>query len=185
MRIDISDQIYLRPFHESDADDLAIAANYREVADYLRDKFPYPYLKRDAIQFIEATLTFEPRNVLSIVVHEKVSGAIGITLMDDIYRNNAELGYWLSPPFQKKGIMTLVVKQMIVYVFSRFPVYRIISKPFPNNLGSISVLEKNGFILEAVQKDVLQKNGKIFDELTYVLIHNERLQKLKSNKLFS
>jgi RimJ/RimL family protein N-acetyltransferase len=56
---------------------------------------------------------------------------------------------------------------MIHYGFQTFEITRIYARPFSSNIASQKVLEKAGFIKEAVLKNAFYKNGKYLDELIY------------------
>jgi ribosomal-protein-alanine N-acetyltransferase len=62
---------------------------------------------------------------------------------DGIY----ELGYSVVPPFLKQGYATEAVRALITWIFLEKPLAAVIARTFPDNPGSIRVLEKNGFYL--------------------------------------
>ena len=160
-------QIHLRPLERSDANDLARHANNIKIAQNLTDQFPHPYSLDNANQFIEMLLNKTPPNVLCIEVDSAVAGAIGIHPQNDIWCNNAELGYWLAEPYWGKGIMTKAIGDMVSYGFEHFDINRIFARPFGRNKASQIVLEKNGFALEATLNGTIVKSGQVEDECIY------------------
>ena len=52
-------------------------------------------------------------------------------------------------------------------------IIRIQAGIFSNNPGSMGVLEKNGFILEAIHKKAITKHGEVLDEHLYVLFRDD------------
>jgi RimJ/RimL family protein N-acetyltransferase len=108
-------------------------------------------------------------NVLCIDIDGKASGGIGLHIGEDIYRKNAELGYWLAEPFWGKGIISKVVPEMVKYGFQNFDITRIFARPFGANKASQRVLEKAGFLLEAKLEKTFFKNGVFHDELIYAI----------------
>lgn len=159
----------LRSFVEADAELLPGYANNFNIARFLTDAFPHPYAEQDAKRFIAMATQDEPRRILAIDIGGRASGAIGLHPQPDVFRANAELGYWLAEPFWGKGIMTEVVKQMVKYGFSQFDFQRIFARPFGTNLASQKVLEKAGFRLEGRFDRTLIKNGEWLDELVYAI----------------
>jgi len=157
----------LRPFVLQDAECLANNANNKKVARFLTDQFPSPYTIDDATSFIEMSLKQTPSNIIAIDIEGQVAGGIGLHLQADIYKNNAELGYWLAEQYWGKGIMTKAVQRMVIYGFKYFELNRIYARPFGNNIGSQRVLEKSGFKLEARLSKTLVKNDVLLDELIY------------------
>jgi RimJ/RimL family protein N-acetyltransferase len=167
MNIAISDSLSLRPLTISDAPGFAIYANNRKVADNLRDAFPKPYNIDDAERFIHSVSGNTKPNVLGIEYKNEIIGSVGIFPGEDIYRFNAEIGYWIAEPFWGLGIATQVVNAMTDYAFSNFSFERLYARPFPFNKASIRVLEKCGYIHEATLKNALVKQGHIYDELIF------------------
>lgn len=159
----------LRPIQRSDADDLAHFANNKKIADNLTDAFPHPYTLDDAHKFIDMAFGFDPPRILVIEIEGRATGAAGIHPMTDVYRTNAELGYWLAEPYWGKGIMSRVVPEMVDYGFQTFDIDRIFARPFGRNVSSQKVLEKAGFILEARFERTILKNGIKEDELVYAV----------------
>jgi ribosomal-protein-alanine N-acetyltransferase len=157
----------LRPFRESDQDSLAKYANNPKIAQNLTNAFPHPYTKENAHKFIETAISHQPIRIKTIEINGEAAGGIGIHPQEDIYCKNAELGYWLAEPYWGQGIITEAIKEMIHYGFQTFEITRIYARPFSSNIASQKVLEKAGFIKEAVLKNAFYKNGKYLDELIY------------------
>ncbi len=160
---------HLRPWTLDDVDALVKYANNPRVAANLTDGFPHPYTKEDAERFITMAMSATPTRIFAIECNNEAVGGIGLHLQEDIYRNNAELGYWLAEPFWGKGIMTGIVKEIVTYGFAHFPINRIYARPFGSNLGSQRVLEKAGFHLEGRFHKTLIKNGELEDELVFAI----------------
>lgn len=57
---------------------------------------------------------------------------------------------------------------MTAYIFSNFDVLRIFAPVFEINKGSMKVLEKAGYHLEAIHTKAVIKNEVIMDEHLYV-----------------
>jgi RimJ/RimL family protein N-acetyltransferase len=163
----------LRPWAMSDLDDLVKFANNHNVAKYLMDRFPHPYTREDGVAFIGMTSQNHPPNILAIEVEGRASGGIGVHFQEDVYRRNAELGYWLAEPYWGKGIMSAAIPQMVEYAFKNFEIDRIFARPFGTNIASRKTLEKVGFILEARFEKTFIKEGQLLDELVYAKRRNQ------------
>lgn len=159
----------LRPWKTDDLESLVKYANNWNIAKYLTDQFPHPYTKESGEKFIEYASKGVPTNIFAIVINKEACGGIGIHPQNDIYKKNAELGYWLAEPYWGKGIATKAIAEMVRYAFANFDIDRIFAKPFGSNAGSQRVLEKNGFILEGRFRKTIYKNGAYEDELVYGL----------------
>ena len=160
--------IALRPLTMEHATLLAQYANNTQIAHRLTDAFPFPYTKEHAFDFIEQTSQHNPRCVHAIVADDAFVGCIGVYPQSDVWRYNAEMGYWLAQPFWGRGIMTMAIRQAVDYGWTAFPaIQRIFARPFGSNHGSARVLEKAGFQLEARLSKTLFKAGVYEDELIY------------------
>ncbi len=157
----------LRDFNINDADSVAENANNFNVSKFLMDRFPYPYTRKDALEFIEIFIPGITGKIFAIDVAGSAVGAIGLHIQKDEYRFNAELGYWLGEPYWNNGIITSAVKSIVKYGFENLEINKIYAKVYePNKVSSI-VLVKNGFKVEARLANNAFKNGMLVDELIY------------------
>lgn len=85
--------------------------------------------------------------------------------------HHAEMGYWLFPEYQRKGFMSEAMELIVPYGFNIMDLHRIEAVVEPENLASIWLLEKLGFMQEAVFREAELKNGKYIDLLEYALIN--------------
>jgi [ribosomal protein S5]-alanine N-acetyltransferase len=166
--------IVLRPWSEFDAKKLALIADNKNIADNLRDGFPFPYSVKDARIWLESILSENtPPRFFAILVDNVVVGSIGIVTKTDIYRKNFEIGYFLDEKYWGKGIATRAIKAATSYAFSNFDVVRVYAEPFADNPGSRKALEKAGFTLEATLKRNVIKNGIIKDSCIYAVLRED------------
>ena len=158
----------LRSFKIKDKKSLAKHANNKKIADNLRDRFPNPYREEDAEWFINFVLSDnDPVINFGIEINSEAAGVISLMPDDDVYRLNAEIGYWLGEEHWSKGIMTEAIKATVKYAFEKLAIKRIYANPFATTSASAKALEKAGFIKEAtIQKGVI-KNNKILDYHIY------------------
>ena len=159
----------LRPWTTDDLDSLVTFANNPAIAKNMTDKFPHPYTAEAGQAFIAFATSGNPVNIFAIDMEGRASGGIGLHPQADVYRKNAELGYWLAEPYWGKGIITEVIKQMVDYGFRTFDINRIFARPFGTNAGSQKALQKAGFTLEGRFEKTCFKNGEYVDELVYAI----------------
>ncbi len=158
----------LRYWRPEDAASIVKHADNPRVASMLRDAFPCPYTLPDAHRFIGMATGSIPDLFLAIEVDGEAVGGIGIHVLNDVKHRSAEIGYWLSESLWGKGIVTDAVRALVPVAFDRYDIVRIQAGIFSNNPASMRVLEKCGFVREAVHKDAIFKNGFFFDEVMYV-----------------
>jgi RimJ/RimL family protein N-acetyltransferase len=161
----------LRPWRMDDAESLVRHANNINVARQLRDRFPNPYTRANASAFLKAaTSAPEPSN-LAIEVDDHAVGAIGYVPGVDVERYSAEIGYWLGEAYWGRGIVTEALIVMTDYVFNSLNMLRLFALPFADNPGSIRVLEKAGYVREAVLRSSSVKYGEPRDQMLYARVN--------------
>ncbi|HWQ63411.1 MAG TPA: GNAT family protein [Methanospirillum sp.] len=164
---------FLRPWSMDDRLSLVRHADNPDIAASMRDGFPSPYTLADADRFLAMATGDHPHLFMAVVIDDQAVGGIGIHLLDDIYRRSAEIGYWLSRPYWGQGIISDAVSAVLPVAFRNPDIIRIQAGVFSNNPRSMRVLEKNGFVLEAIHKKAIVKQGKILDEHLYVFFRDD------------
>ena len=84
----------VRSWHLNDVESIARHANNKKIWLNLRDRFPYPYTKADARNWIESALSAKPESSFAIEISGEAVGGIGFELKTDVERYSAEVGYW-------------------------------------------------------------------------------------------
>ena len=157
----------LRPFTPGDAESVADLANDRDVWRWVRDRFPHPYTRAHADDFIATAMTRDPPQNLAIEVDGRAVGSISVFLQGDIERVSGELGYWLGKPYWGRAIMTAAVRGMTRYAIDTFSLTRVFATLAATNVGSMRVLEKAGFVREGFMKQSAIKDGIVQDQYMY------------------
>ena len=163
----------LRPFRMEDAEALVRHANNPKIAARVRDRFPSPYTRRDAREFLRAVSKRReegPEFVLAIEVDGEAVGGIGVVLGTDIERVSAELGYWLGEEYWGRCIVTAAIRQFAPFAMEKFGLTRLHADTFHDNPASARVLEKAGFTKESVKRRAAIKLGEIKDMNVYVMV---------------
>lgn len=111
--------------------------------------------------------------VCVIEYNNVIVGLIGYESIN-IYRNKAELGYWLSPEYENRGIMTTAVFNMLKMGFNEFNFNRIEIKCALDNIRSYSIAEKFLFNLEGIERDGEKlSNGEYTDVRVYSMLKRD------------
>lgn len=164
----------LRPFRRGDEDDLVRHADDREVWRGVKDRFPHPYTRADAEEWISRCLEEgEPTRTFAIAVDGQVVGCIGLETRGDIYRLGAELGYWLGRAFWGRGIVTEAVGLVTEHAFEALELIRVQAGVYDWNPASARVLEKNGYVREGRLRKAVIKDGRVGDLLLYAKVRED------------
>ncbi len=163
-------KVTIRKLQSSDRLLLAQLANNKNIWNNLRDYIPHPYSENDAEFFINLTKKQNPPQSFGIVYKKELCGVISLLIQEDVYKTSAEIGYWIGEPYWIKGIATEAVKEITHYGFENLDIIRIYTGVFEHNIGSMKVLEKNGYHKEGIFKKAVIENGKILDEHRYCIL---------------
>lgn len=158
------EKIILRSLKDNDSTELALLANNKKIWDNLRDFMPFPYSIEDAVFFINMVKEEKPAMTFAIEFDGHLSGVIGLVAQKDVYRKTAEIGYWIGEPYWNKGIATAAVKLITEYGLDQLDYVRIHTGVFEYNIGSMKVLEKNGYKNDGIFEKAILKNGQIWNE---------------------
>lgn len=175
--IQVSESIKLKQIDISDANDIFNTMDAQR--EYLGKWLPFVAITKgvgDSEEFIKSILNSPDEKkdcVFVIHYHGKFVGIIGFKDTDKLNRKT-ELGYWLSEPYQKKGIITESVKSLIIFAFEELDINRIQIKCAVGNLPSKSIPKKLGFKFEGIERDGELLTGKIFTDLeVYSKLRND------------
>lgn len=164
-----TERLVLQPVWEADPSDIAENANDFTVANFMGRNFPYPYKKKDALEFLETSKTnWNKKNKgwnFGIFKKENKEFLGCVTILphqdDNIIGN---LGYWLGRKYWENGYASEAVEKIVDYSFKELGVRKISAGAFSVNKASQKVLLKNNFKIEGIQKkQKILRNGKIVD----------------------
>lgn len=142
-------RLVLRPFRENDAAALFALFNDWEVVRFLASP-PWPYARADAEGYIRALLapgaeeiafaiTFENKLIGSIGVREKEASSLQAGAGPNI-------GYWLGKRYWGVGCMTEALRALVTHVFALSRADAIYCGAFADNVASLRVQQKAGFM---------------------------------------
>jgi len=162
----------LRPWNKRDVESLIKYGNNPHITRFMSDGFSTLFTVEKATAFIELANSGNDKLYRTIEINGEASGGIGVMIQTDIYRKNAELGYWLAEPYWGNGIISRAIPLIVEKAFQTFDINRVYATPFATNNASQKVLEKAGFKLEACHEKKVFRDGEYIDELVYVLLRS-------------
>ena len=117
------------------------------TAAFCRTRLPDPYTVADADQWLHSVMARDGKNGIfrAIVVDGQVVGTVSVDQKEDVYRKDADIGYFLVNGLWSRGIMTEAVRQVCDLAFAQLDIVRITGLVYADNMASRRVLEKNGF----------------------------------------
>jgi ribosomal-protein-alanine N-acetyltransferase len=105
-----------------------------------------------------------------LIIRASDGALVGGLTLANIRRGVAQagsLGYWMGLPYIRHGYMTAAVRAVIPFAFATLRLHRLEAACIPTNIGSIRLLEKNGFVREGYAREYLCINGIWQDHLLY------------------
>lgn len=138
-------EITLRPVELSDAEDVQLYAS--DVRLHATCNLPSPYPEGGAQGFLAAAI--QAREAGRQFTFAVLNGGefAGLMTLNDVRMKTgtAELDYWIGFPFWGQGIATQAAGLAIAHSFEVVGLRTLFSGGLVRNVGSIRVLEKNGF----------------------------------------
>src|SRR5262249_46324844 len=98
---------------------------------------------------------------------------VGTINLSQIFRRsfqNAYVGYQLFAGFTGNGFMTEAVAIAVGFAFHDLKLHRLEANVQPDNIASIRVLERNGFVKEGFSERYLKIGGKWRDHERWAII---------------
>lgn len=91
----------------------------------------------------------------------------------DADNKKAEIGYFILPNYQRKGIVSESIEMVINFAFGNHFLNRIEAIVYNNNNASNKTIVKNGFTQEAVLREYFNVRGVYTDIYLYSLLKKE------------
>ncbi len=101
-------------------------------------------------------------------------GLVGINIGKPKYFN-AEIWYKLLPQFWNNGFATESVNEILNFCFTELKLHRVEAGCATENISSINVLEKSGFIKEGLRRKLLPIRGKWLDNFEFAILEEDFL----------
>ena len=160
--------VSLRPWTMEDKEDLARLCNGVDRS-YVRNSLPFPYTEKDAEWWIGMTLDRDGKDGVfrAVCLDGKVVGNISVEQGTDVYRCGAEIGLYAGPGRLVPGDHDRGSRLICKEAWRLLDILRITGRVYEPNRASRRVLEKNGFELEGLLKQAVDKNGNIYNLCIY------------------
>ncbi len=160
----------LRPWRADDLDALVRHADSPDVSRCLRDRFPSPYTRADGETFLRACAEPHDDWRFAIEVAGEAVGGLGFHPGEDVHRHSAEVGYWLGTALWGRGIAVAALRAAVPAAMAHFGLYRVFAGVYSSNPTSMRVLEKVGFVREAVLRCAAVKRDELLDVAVYAVV---------------
>lgn len=161
------------------ADDWAAVLAYQRDPRYLRYYEWQARTEDDARRFVGMFLAQQqeqPRTRFQLAVTLRDGGRLignaGIRLSADT-PGEAEIGYELAPDEWGKGYATEAARAVVRFGIAELGVHRVTAWTVADNAGSIRVLEKLGFTLQARLPQHAYYKGRHWDVVVYEMTRDE------------
>jgi len=178
MILTVTDQIILREIELEDSVDIFQTINTQR--EYLGRWLPFVELTKSvdfSRSFIQSVLDvpYENRDHTFVVLYDgKFAGVAGFKDTDRANKKT-EIGYWLSEPYQHKGIMTDSVIALMKFAFDELDMNRIQIHCGVGNVPSRSIPIRLGFRFEGIERaGELFPDGRFLDLEVYSRLKNEQ-----------
>lgn len=157
----------LRPWRAADKADLMEQANNRKVWRNMTHTFPHPYTPEDADLWLAIGANPGASLQLAIEVDGRAAGGIGAIAGEGIFQATAQFGYWLGESYWGRGIGSAAALALADRIGAQGLFARLEAQVFEWNPPSMRVLEKAGFIRDAVLRCAATKDGRLIDTVLY------------------
>ncbi|MGF1651244.1 MAG: GNAT family N-acetyltransferase [Hyphomicrobiaceae bacterium] len=104
---------------------------------------------------------------------EQLLGGITLSNVRRGVTQAGALGYWIGAPFTRTGLMTESVALVCRFAFDTLGLHRVEAACLPNNVASMTVLERNGFQREGLARRYLKIDGRWQDHVLFALLNDD------------
>lgn len=169
-----TERLILRKILPSDRDDMFEYSRDPRTSRYLLWE-PHPNAQFTACHLADLQRLYAKAQFFDWAIVEKASGKmIGTVGFTQIYERKkyAEVGYVLSPAFQRRAIAPEALGAILCYGFETLGFNFVIARFMEPNEPSRKVLEKFGFQEDKSKRDSVIKRGKRERIITFFLTKN-------------
>jgi len=171
-----TDRLVIRRLQLNDKEDFFYYRSHKNVIKYQSWK---PENIQEIEDFIKSMSEIHP-NIpgtwfqMAICIKEtgKIIGDTGLHFFETNFME-AEMGYTISPDFQRKGYGIEAVREILNYLLGKLCKHRVFASVDPENKPSIALLERAGMRKEAHFRKNLFVDGEWLDECIYAILDEE------------
>ena len=88
----------------------------------------------------------------------------------DFESSRCDVGYMLNPRFQSKGFMAEAINRVLLYGFNELNLHSIEARIDEENIASIKVVERAGFVREGLLRENISNKGMFRSETIYSML---------------
>jgi len=171
-----TERLLLRQLTPEDAGDIFTLRSNKGVMAFIQR--PIAQSIEDAEALIQRIATgFENNDGITWAMTPKgenrVIGTMALwRIIKEHYR--AEIGYMLHPDYHGKGFMQEAIIAALNYGFNVMKLHSVEAHVKPDNIPSIKLLERNGFVREAYFREDHYFEGAFYDTAVYSLLNPNR-----------
>lgn len=159
-----TERLILRPWQESDAEDLYEYAKNPEVGPTAG--WPPHTSVDNSRDIIKNVLAVNETYAVCLKKDNKAIGSIGLMIGKasniDLPANEGEIGYWIGIPFWGQGFIPEPCRELIRHGFNDLGLEKLWCGYFDGNKKSKRVQEKCGFVYHHINKDI---HWKLMDDI--------------------
>ena len=97
-----------------------------------------------------------------LICESHTHNIVGVININNIVRSSflsATLGYYIGQPYLGLGYMQPAIQQLKQYAFTTLGLHRLEANIQPDNVRSINLVKRTGFVHEGLSKDYLYLSG--------------------------
>lgn len=151
-----TERLILRPWQESDAEDLFRYASSPEVGPAAG--WPAHTSVENSRAIIRDVLSAPETYAIIDKTTGRAIGSIGIKLgkasILDLPETEGEIGYWLGVPFWGNGLIPEATEEILRYGFMQLKLNKLWCAYYDGNIKSKRVQEKCGFVYQFTKENV-------------------------------
>ncbi|WP_286119522.1 GNAT family protein [Thermoactinomyces sp. DSM 45891] len=173
-----SENIYIRLVEEEDVDELLKfeVKNRDFFQPFFRKQENSEYTLQSQLKIVKKAIenAQTDRGYLFLIYQQELDELIGKVMLNRVMRQHLQscwIGYTLDQDYNGRGYMSKAVKLAVDHAFQELNLHRIEAAVLPHNMGSISVLLKNGFHKEGIARKSLKVNGKWEDHQILAIVN--------------
>ena len=174
--IQINEDLFLKiPAIEDAQAIFAVIDKNREPLKEFLDWVDYVVTYKDTEKSIEERIeNFNTKKEIAFILYyqNKPIGSVSLNSLN-LRDKKSEVGFWIDFEFGGKGFMTQAVRSIMIYGFEVLGLHRIEIRCREDNIKSVAIAKRLGFILEATLRDAKVINGEYKNSLIFGMLENE------------
>lgn len=105
--------------------------------------------------------------------HNELLGGLTLGNIRRGVAQSCQIGYWIGERHRRQGHMTRAVRQAVRFAFDELKLHRMEAACLPDNLASIGLLRRCGFVEEGRARRYLRINGEWRDHLLFATLSDD------------